>query len=159
MWQRQKVSLILSVKHGQRSASEKKNEPYFLMAARKVCSIRRMGCCSQRPLKNVRPLSLAALEWREALLLGSFAMFLHTQQRRVWRKLAKGLKTKNIQPSEIPLYRWSWMVRLMAATNEGEARKKQELWTLAIYIGVILPLQFQSQSLNMRKSILPKPFI
>ena len=27
------------------------------------------------PLKNVRPLSLAALEWREALLLGSFAMF------------------------------------------------------------------------------------
>ena len=49
MWQRQKVSLILSVKHGQRSASEKKNEPYFLMAARKVCSIRSMGCCSQRP--------------------------------------------------------------------------------------------------------------
>ena len=45
----QKVSLILSVKHGQRSASEKKNEPYFLMAARKVCSIRSMGCCSQRP--------------------------------------------------------------------------------------------------------------
>ena len=33
----------------QRSASEKKNEPYFLMAARKVCSIRSMGCCSQCP--------------------------------------------------------------------------------------------------------------
>ena len=40
MWQRQKVRLILSVKLVQRSASEKKNEPYFLMAARKVCSIR-----------------------------------------------------------------------------------------------------------------------
>jgi len=26
MWQKQKVSLVLSVKHGQRSASEKKNE-------------------------------------------------------------------------------------------------------------------------------------
>ena len=50
MWQRQKVSLILSVKHGQRSASEKKNEPYFLMTARKVCSIRSMGCCLQRLL-------------------------------------------------------------------------------------------------------------
>ena len=49
MWQRQKVSLILSVKHGQRSASEKKNEPYFLMAAWKVYSIRSMGCCWQRP--------------------------------------------------------------------------------------------------------------
>ena len=24
-------------------------EAYFLMAARKVCSIRSMGCCSQRP--------------------------------------------------------------------------------------------------------------
>ena len=34
MWQRQKVSLLLSVKLVQRSASEKKNEPYFLMAAR-----------------------------------------------------------------------------------------------------------------------------
>ena len=49
MWQRQKVSLILSVKLVQRSASEKKNEPYFLMAALKVCSIRSMGCCSQCP--------------------------------------------------------------------------------------------------------------
>ena len=62
MWQRQKVSLILSVKHGQRSASEKKNEPYFLMAAREVCSIRSMGCCPQCPWWNVRPISLAALE-------------------------------------------------------------------------------------------------
>ena len=49
MWQRQKVSPILSVKLVQRSASEKKNEPYFLMAARKVCSIRRMGCCCNAP--------------------------------------------------------------------------------------------------------------
>ena len=62
MWQRQKVSLILSVKLVQRSASEKKNEPYFLMAARKVCSIRSMGCCLQRLWWNVRPISLAALE-------------------------------------------------------------------------------------------------
>ena len=159
MWQRQKVSLILSVKLVQRSASEKKNEPYFLMAARKVCSIRSMGCCSQRPWRmfDLSPLLL----WSEEKLC-SWAVspcLRNTQQRRVWRELAKGLKTKNIQPSEIPLYRWSWMVRLMAATNEGAARKKQELWTLAIYIGVILPLQFQSQSLNMRKSILPKPFI
>ena len=148
MWQRQKVSLILSVKHGQRSASEKKNEPYFLMAARKVCSIRSMGCCLQRPWRmfDLSPLLL----WSEEKLC-SWAVspcLRNTQQRRVWRKLAKGLKTKNIQPSEIPLYRWSWIVRLMAATNEGAARKKQELWTLAIYIGVILPLQFQSQSLN-----------
>ena len=158
MWQRQKVSLILSVKHGQRSASEKKNEAYFLMAARKVCSIRSMVLFAT-PLKNVRPLSL--LLWSEEKLC-SWAVspcLRNTQQRRAWRELAKGLQTKNIQPSEIPLYRWSWMVRLMAATNEGAARKNQELWTLAIYIGVILPLQFQSQSLNMRKSILSKPFI
>ena len=159
MWQRQKISLILSVKHGQRSASEKKNEPYFLMAAWKVCSIRSMGCCWQRPWRmfDLSPLLL----WSEEKLC-SWAVspcLRNTRQRRVWRELAKGLKTKNIQPSEIPLYRCSWMVRLMAATNEGAARKKQELWTLAIYIGVILPLQFQSQSLNMRKSILSKPFI
>ena len=63
MWQRQKVSLILSVKLVQRSASEKKNEPYFLMAARKVCSIRSMyGVLFATPLKNVRPLSLAVLK-------------------------------------------------------------------------------------------------
>ena len=63
MWQRQKVSLILSVKLVQRSASEKKNEPYFLMAARKVCSIRSMyGALFATPIKNVRPLSHAALE-------------------------------------------------------------------------------------------------
>ncbi|RGH46384.1 hypothetical protein DW917_00925 [Prevotella sp. AM42-24] len=63
MWQRQKVSLLLSVKHGQQSASEKKNEPYFLMAAQKVCCIRSMyGVLFATPLKNVRPLSLAALE-------------------------------------------------------------------------------------------------
>ena len=49
MWQRQKVSLILSVKLVQRSASEKKNEPYFLMAARKVCSIRSMGVVRNAP--------------------------------------------------------------------------------------------------------------
>ena len=124
MWQRQKVSLILSVKHGQRSASEKKNEPYFLMAAQKVCSIRSMGCCLQRPWRmfDLSPLLL----WSEEKLC-SWAVspcLRNTQQRRVWRELAKGLKTKNIQPSEIPLYRWSWMVRLMAATNEGAARKK-----------------------------------
>jgi len=37
-------------------------EAYFLMAARKVCSIRSMGCCLQRLWWNVRPISLAALE-------------------------------------------------------------------------------------------------
>ena len=52
-----------------------------------------MGCCSQHPWWNVRPLSLAALEWRASLLLGSFTMFLHTQQRRAWRELAKGNNT------------------------------------------------------------------
>ena len=124
MWQRQKVSLILSVKHGQRSASEKKNEPYFLMAARKVCSIRSMGCCWQRPWRmfDLSPLLL----WSEEKLC-SWAVspcLRNTQQRCAWRELAKGLKTKNIQPSEIPFYRWSWMVRLMAATNEGAALPK-----------------------------------
>ena len=87
---RQKVSLILSVKHGQRSASEKKNEPYFLMAARKVCSIRSMGCCLQRLWWNVRPISLAALEWRASLLLGSFAVFCWIHSFcRAWRKLGE----------------------------------------------------------------------
>ena len=38
-------------------------EAYFLMAARKVCSIRSMyGVLFATPLKNVQPLSLAALE-------------------------------------------------------------------------------------------------
>ena len=51
-------------------------EAYFLMAARKVCSIRSMyGVLFATPLKNVRPLSPVALEWRETLLLGNFAMF------------------------------------------------------------------------------------
>ena len=66
MWQSQKVSLILSVKLVQRSASEKKNEPYFLMTARKVCSIRSMGCCSQCPWRmfDLSPLLL----WSEEKL-------------------------------------------------------------------------------------------
>ena len=93
MWQRQKVSLILSVKHGQRSASEKKNEPYFLMAAWKVCSIRSMGCCWQRPWRmfDLSPLLL----WSEEKLC-SWAVspcLRNTQQRRAWRELAKGNNT------------------------------------------------------------------
>ena len=71
-------------------------------------------------------------------------------QRRTWRKLAKGydenidmfyitvIWNKNIKwnrynksyrinnPSEIPLCRWSWTVYLMAATDEGAARKKRQ---------------------------------
>ena len=160
MWQRQKVSLILSVKHGQRSASEKKNEPYFLMAARKVCSIRSMGCCSQRPWRMFDLSSLAVLEWREALLLGGFALFAEYTATPCMERTGEMVENKE-HPT---IGDTALQVKLNGSPDgcdqwRSSPPKKQELWTLAIYIGVILPLQFQSQSLNMRKSILPKPFI
>jgi len=90
MWQRQKVSLILSVKLGQRSASEKKNEPHFLTAARKVCSIRSRGVVRNAPdgMLDLSPLLL----WSEEKLC-SWAIspcLRNTQQRCAWRELAKG---------------------------------------------------------------------
>ncbi|WP_158570232.1 hypothetical protein [Prevotella sp. AM42-24] len=54
------------MKLGQRSASEKKNEPHFLTAARKVCSIRSRGVVRNAPdgMLDLSPLLL----WSEEKL-------------------------------------------------------------------------------------------
>ena len=98
----------------------------------------RQGVWWPKPHMKVRPISLAAL-WHHSAVSQAFR---RTQWSRGWMKARrKGIKrshrhkkSANVPnsyylehlprlPSAIPLYRRSWTVRLLAATEEGAAEK------------------------------------
>ena len=133
MWQRQKVSLILSVKLVQRSASEKKNEPYFLMTARKVCSIRSMGCCWQRPWRmfDLSPLLL----WSEEKLCSwavspCFSIHSNAVYGENWRKGWKQRTSNHRRYHFTGEAEWfAWWLRPMK-----EQPEKNKSYGLLLYI-------------------------